>query len=922
MQWRGWLFGVLLLSGYGHAQPPEPYVEAYYNDSYQVFVGAGNLVRARQVIENALYWRPDDVRWWERLAQIARWQGDPQTSLEAWRKVAELSDSQQAWDEVMQLAPAVYNDELVLKAHQKSLRATPRDADLIEKIARQYELAGKPADGVAFFRDWNRRYPSRPALRQMMLLSLNQGADQQAAGYARDYMDRYGPQHDMALHASRIQWVQGERDKALDNLIRDARGLDYSPLITRQLAVMAAEQGRWDVARENYEQLIAHDDDTIPDLYTYINLIRYQDREEMVALMSRAWDKLEDPALAVGVLYALQERGDNTGVEVFLSQLSPERRKKLEQYPPFMQFQAAYQARNQRHAEARRSLERALYLAPDDRESRISWLWLHVAVGNKDILRRSLQAWEAEGRRNSSYWEAFAAAWLVLGDTDAALRYQAALLKRSPNDWSRQWQYAQTLMAAGRSDEAWPVLRHLWANLPAQVDSEQRGEYHYMMQALGQYFENGDASLNRANALADSRDQMDEGDKAEWLAQWSLLQTSQELALGWYLRKLQAEGELQAGTALAYASLQSDEDGMARVREQYGRRLSIQENLDVQLQLEEPALAAATFMDLQRGAPELAGAHPMQEDLLLPFARSSQLDAGLQRIGALDIEEWAFTQYQPVGRFSQWALELDQRAFSSNDDTLLVVDEDERRVGAIWQYRRSRYQHDLYVGQRTLLENQETMAALDVGARLSREWSLGLEYQWHMPADESSLLILGGSRTGSQLALNWNPSSSWQNRIDIADYEYRDLNDQVLGEGRILNIGSTWRPWMSRFSPGLRVIHTRTDFTETRQSMAEVRQFIPPGQSTSAIPQDYYQTEAVLLLGSTDIHIRPHRLQAWAEVGYSENSLFKDGVNGRIGIEGPLIGRDAWKLLLERQLNTGGSDEDSYRVALEYRIYY
>lgn len=923
MKWQVLLFAALLLSGQSQAQSqPEPYVESYYNDSYQVFVGAGNLVRARQVIDNALYWRPDDVRWWERLAQVSRWQGDAQTSLKAWRKVAELSDSRQAWDEVMQLAPAVYDNRVMLEAYQKSLRDSPRDAALIEKIAREYELLGQPDEGVTFFRDWNRRYPSRPALRQMMLLSLNQGADQQAARYARNYMDRYGPQHDMALHASRIQWLHGQRDAALDNLEKDAKGLDYSPLITRQLAVMAAEQGRWDLAQANYERLIAHDDDTIPDLYTYINLIRYRDRDEMVALMSRAWRKLEDPALAVGVLYALQERGDNIGVQVFLDQLSGEQRQTLEQYPPFMQFQAAFQQRNNRHNEARRSLQQALVLAPDDRESRISWLWLHVAAGNKEILSRSLRAWEDEARRSSSYWEAYAAGYLLLGDSETAVRYQKALLQRSPRDWTRQWQYAQTLIAAGRSDEAWPLLRHLWENQPERVEKDQASEYIYMIQALSQYFENGDASLNRANAVANASGQLDDAEKAEWLAQWSQLQTSQELALGWYLRKLQANGELQGGTALAYASLEYDMDGVARARDRYGMRLSRQEKLDVELQLDEPAMAAATYALLQHQAPELAGRYNEQEELLLPLSRSSQLDAGVQRIGALDIEEWLFTQYQPAGRFSQFAVQLNQRRFSSNDETLLIIDEDETRIGAFWNYRRARYQHEFYVGQRTLLENEENMAALQMTAAVLRDWSLGLQYQWRMPSDESSLLILGASRTGHKLALDWNPTRTWQNRVDLADYQYHDLNDEVLGDGRILNIETTWRPWWSRFSPGIRVLHTRADFTEERLSMGDVREFIPRGESAAAIPQDYDQTEVMLLLGSADIHIRPHRLQAWAEIGYSENSLFEDGVNGRLGIEGPLIGRDAWKLLLERQLNTGGSDEDSYRAALEYRIYY
>ena len=62
------LLPLSLFPGVALAEAPEPYVESYYLHSYEVFVAAGNLVRARQVVENALYWRPGDIRWWQRLA--------------------------------------------------------------------------------------------------------------------------------------------------------------------------------------------------------------------------------------------------------------------------------------------------------------------------------------------------------------------------------------------------------------------------------------------------------------------------------------------------------------------------------------------------------------------------------------------------------------------------------------------------------------------------------------------------------------------------------------------------------------------------------------------------------------------------------------------------------------------------------------
>ena len=123
-----------------HADTPAPYVERYYDRSYQVFVGSGNLVRARQVAENALYWRPDDERWWRRLAEISRWQGDPETSLKAWRQVALRSNDPEAWKQVLVLAPLTYSNRLALRALLKphKFEQMPRRARPPPRLMRYY----------------------------------------------------------------------------------------------------------------------------------------------------------------------------------------------------------------------------------------------------------------------------------------------------------------------------------------------------------------------------------------------------------------------------------------------------------------------------------------------------------------------------------------------------------------------------------------------------------------------------------------------------------------------------------------------------------------------------------------------------------------------------------------------------------------
>jgi predicted Zn-dependent protease len=908
------------LSGVVLAQAPEPYVESYYDHSYEVFVAAGNLGRARQVVDNALYWRPEDIRWLLRLAQIADWQGDSSTALKAWWKVAENTDDPQAWQQVRQRAPLAYDHQLTLRVYKELLEVSPRDRDLLATIASQYELLGTPDEGLVFLADWHRRYPGQAVLWEMQRLAWNQSDRKQAARYSRQYMNRYGPERDMALQVSRYHWLEGQRETAYSDLRSDAENLPYDPDLTRRLAVMASELGQWQPAMSHYQTLLEQGDDTLPDLYQYITLARYYDRDRVVALMERAWQRNGDQAFAMGALYQMQDAGRWQAIDDFLHQLSDAQRAQLHQDPAFLRFYANLLLRKGEMERAAQWLQRALELAPGDRETRIAWLWLLVASGGDTQLAQTLAAWEAGIRLDRRYWEVLAAAHMALGHAEQAVRYESRLLQTAPGDWERQWQYAQALIAAGRDGEAWPVLRNLHQRLPFTVSDDKQNQYRYMRLALSQRFEGGDASLQLAQQIRQQQG-VDEA-RAEWLAQWALGHSEPELARAWYLRKQQAAGRLHAGSALAYAMLNNDRDAVAQIRERYAGQLTLSEQLGSQLELGEERRATATLMAMQAGSPELAGANNQQESLLLPSARSSALAVEQRRLGALQMTDWAFTQSQPFSDHSTLSARYRQRQFASNDRAQLDVDEAEQWLTLEWHYQRERYRHRFSLGQRQLLDNSETTADLEVAGNWHSDWSASWRYQWQMPADETSLLLLGGSRTGSQFQLNWSPQSTWQSSVDWADYQYRDLNSQNLGEGSIINVQSTWRPWLSRFSPGLRLRHTRADFAETGNSMAEVRTLLPPGSDTGPLPQDYNESGASLLLGMPDVHIRPHRLQGWGEVGYVNNSLSGDGFIGRLGLAGPLIGRDAWQLSVERQLNTGGNDEDSYRAELQYRIYY
>ena len=361
------------LSGVAMAEPPEPYVERHYDHSYEVFVAAGNLDRARQVVDNALYWRPEDIRWWQRLAQIAEWQGDSSTALKAWWKVAETTDDPQAWQQVRQRAPLSYDHQLTLRVYKELLELTPRDRDLLATVARQYELLGMPDKGLDFLAGWQRRYPGQAVLWEMQRLAWNQGNHKQAARYSRQYMERYGPERDMALSVSRYRWLNGQREQAYADLRADVESLPYDPDLVRRLAVMASELGQWQPAMAHYQTLLEQGDDTLADLYQYITLARYYDRDRVVALMERAWQRNGDPAFAMGALYQMPDAGRWQAIAHFLDGLGDAQRQQLQQDPGFLRFYANLLLRKGDTERAAQWLQRALELAPGDRETRIAW---------------------------------------------------------------------------------------------------------------------------------------------------------------------------------------------------------------------------------------------------------------------------------------------------------------------------------------------------------------------------------------------------------------------------------------------------------------------------------------------------------------------------------------------------------------------
>ncbi|MGB1498902.1 tetratricopeptide repeat protein, partial [Alloalcanivorax venustensis] len=298
------------------------------------------------------------------MATVAGWQGDTEAALEAWQRLAEQHNDDNAWNQVLRLAPLTYNDELVLKARRRLLERQPTNERLIDAVAAEYESLGRADEGLTFLTGWYQRHPSRALLRDMQRLAENIGADERAIGYYHAYMDRYGADPEMALRAADLAWLRGDRESAYRRLTDEAATLTYDPRLTRRLALMASDLGDWEAALAHLQRLTEAGDLTRPEGYRYLTLARYQAPERLTGIYRALWLGSGEPQFALGMLYQYQADGDRAALGEFFDAMTEEEWRAFRQRPEFLRLYASYLYEGGDARGARDALARALAPKP------------------------------------------------------------------------------------------------------------------------------------------------------------------------------------------------------------------------------------------------------------------------------------------------------------------------------------------------------------------------------------------------------------------------------------------------------------------------------------------------------------------------------------------------------------------------------
>ncbi len=121
-------------------------------------------------------------------------------------------------------------------------------------------------------------------------------------------------------------------------------------------------------------------------------------------IADRAWRRFDEPRYLIQALTLYASRNQWSEIGALLRELDPapnaSRRAlhRLQRMPEFLRLAGSYQQNTGRLADARRSFEAALRLAPDSADLQQALLWLFIDSNDATALRRTLASHELSWR--------------------------------------------------------------------------------------------------------------------------------------------------------------------------------------------------------------------------------------------------------------------------------------------------------------------------------------------------------------------------------------------------------------------------------------------------------------------------------------------------------------------------------------------
>lgn len=862
--------------------------------AFQAFLESKQLDEAEKLAKEALDRKLDPMVWTQRLAQVAEWNNHPETSLKYWLQYAKLSGNEQAWANVLKFAPQLNNDQAYLAALIHAADRAPRDLTIRDEIVAAYERLGQPQAGMQYLKSRATGVNRQPLLERYASLAERSGDDKAALDGYRSLLSAYPSNPIYAMHVANFEYKQGNSPGALAMLreIRSQAGdSPESAPYWRLYAELARQAQSNEDANFAYKHLLATGQTSSTDLNAMTDF--YQAYPiDAARIAELQFQKSESQvALRTSLQYYVDARAWSR-IHTLLNSMTPEQRDLFERSGVSLAARAQYYLHVQRWDDALADLRRAVQLPDADDDTKILYIWTLVEFGTDAELKEVLSKWRSMAKVNSSYWGAFAAGEMRLGNAARAVTYLREMRAQSGDDPLWLIALADAEEAAGHSDLAWGIRRQAWNILQTQAasgeleettalrgkvksnaasgkrDASERQDLRMARVTLSQIFTNGDISRSllidllkqdgrnseeRAVAntllgdnaglptiqqvtaedpvLSPERQNAVSAAASEVALAWAISGEHIELARAWLAREYVSRSLRSLDAELTVAIADNDKKALNRLLDTpQGGGASIETLIDASVRAGRGSEAETLAFAAAEGAPDNSDRHETMVDILLRDRPTVGFDVMNSVSDPLRYVESSLVGGLKLTSRLGLMVEAKQRNQRTTDtDQLAWVPAHDREVNLT--LRDSTIDHDLSltVGYRKAMSSFYTGR---IQGEFNRTGPLIASFTLGVNqfTDLSSELQVAATKDTAQIGLEWSSESPWFGQVTAEANRFHAQDGRAyLGHGYEFTQEFGYRIRTSYPDWSARLVSAQGIYSASDNNIASLGVLLPPG---------------------------------------------------------------------------------------------
>lgn len=945
--------------------PGIPFDDQIYTLGYDVFLENRKLEDAWLVAASAARHAPGDTAWQRRLATVSEWTARPGTALDSWLRLANATGDEEAWANVLRLAPGLFDDRALIAAIRHQISRRPGDIKLLRELVAAHERVGEPELAIAYLQVMSRGKSRQPEILEMLAELSERAGQTETALQSWEKLfsmpDQLTPAR--ALRVAVMLLIRGRYQESLAWLERaQSRAGTASPdeieywRLTGQLAELQQRDGQ---AVKAFRRLLETEEAQPADYDALIRLLAPSVPVEAATLSVDAWHKFDEARYLIQAmtLYALHNRWQDIGR--LLSQLDPApdapRRalKAVRMQPEFLRLAGAYQQNTGNIELARRSFEAGLRLAPDSADMQQALIWLLIDSNDAPALRKLLGKHERRWSANPALHDTLASAYQALSLPRIALvRYLTPRLDSHRHDLLWMMNYADALDQNQQSNLAWRLRRQLlsreWDAAEKPGSAASAREYWLSEPGLEQVRRIARARLiltqypgNKALLTLRQLLRLDRSHSG------SFSNGVAETAIGW----LQDHAEYHAERAMLWhqytkngsqrvnrplwaeittALSERDRQETGQLLERFDERLPRYDRVNAARAVDDLRLAQTAAFDAQTDQIADDPTHLQLTETLLAFSDHAGFAIGRNKLDSID-EALRSTRYH-LAINPRLAIDFDWGRLGRKTNRQDVIQNvpDEKFLSAMLSWRHKDGETQFTLQRRDSLASY-TPLQIEHEQRIDDRLSLRIGLGKDLKTTESVPLRVAGMKDRQSISLRYRPTRMDQISLEHWRENYRLQTGPEIGEGRhsTITFAHTYRQEARDLE--FSVFWSKHDFSRRDISgtfltgAPDFRRLLPNGFLPGA---DFFLPDSFNFYGirvATDMRYEREYTRAmrpFASLSRTWHSILGPGYDVRLGVAGSVLGGDhlalSWGMgKSSQQTNAPVSDWQ-----LTYRIHY